>query len=203
LFATLINRYRQQFPLVSLRLQEMSTSRQMEAIEQRSLDLGFIRPPDGASGVETASGLLTLSKLRTDNLVVVLPTSHMLAAHKKIAIKALAKEPFVMYPHAAGTGIYLQIYNLCHAAGFVPHVAQEAGESSIIIGLVAAGCGVSIMPNSFDCIRMEGVCYRPLSDAGAGTALLLAQRKAEQAPLVDAFVALALAEAKRMNKVRA
>jgi DNA-binding transcriptional LysR family regulator len=199
----LINRYRQQFPLVSLRLQEMSTSRQMEAIEQRSLDLGFIRPPDGASGAKMASGLLTLSKLRTDNLVVVLPTSHMLAAHKKIAIKALAKEPFVMYPYAAGTGIYLQIYNLCHAAGFVPHVAQEAGESSTIIGLVAAGCGVSIMPNSFDCIRMEGVCYRPLSDAGAGTALLLAQRKAEQAPLVDAFVALALAEAKRMSKVRA
>jgi DNA-binding transcriptional LysR family regulator len=202
LFATLINRYRQQFPLVTLKLQEMSTSRQMEAIGQRSLDLGFIRPPDGASGAKMASGVLALSKLRKDNLVVVLPTSHSLAANKKIAIKQLANEPFVMYPRAAGTGIYLQIYSLCHAAGFEPHVAQEAGESSTIIGLVAAGCGVSIMPNSFDCIQMEGVCYRPLSDAGAGTALLLAQRKAEHAPLVDAFVGLALAEAKRINKVR-
>jgi hypothetical protein len=38
---------------------------------------------------------------------------------------------------------------------------------------------------------MDGVCYRPLSDAGATTALLLAHRKDDQAPLVDAFVALA------------
>jgi DNA-binding transcriptional LysR family regulator len=202
LFAAVINRYRQQFPLVSLRLQEMVTSRQMEAIAQRSLDLGFIRPPDGVAGVNTASDALTFSKLRKDNLVVVLPTSHTLAARKKIAIKELASEAFVMYPHTAGVGIYPQIYSLCHAAGFVPHVAQEAGESSTIIGLVAAGCGISILPNSFDRIQMEGVCYRPLSDAGAGTALLLAQRKLEHAPLVDAFVTLALGEAKRMNKVR-
>ena len=202
LFAAVINRYRQQFPLVSLRLQEMATSRQMEAIAQRSLDLGFIRPPDGVSGINTGSDALTVSKLRKDNLVVVLPTSHVLAPRKKIAIKELASEPFVMYPHTAGTGIYPQIYSLCHAAGFIPYVAQEAGESSTIIGLVAAGCGISILPDSFERIQMEGVCYRPLSDAGAGTALLLAQRKLEHAPLVDSFVALALGEAKLMTKVR-
>lgn len=200
LFASVINRYRQQFPLVALRLQEMATSRQMEAIAQRSLDLGFIRPPDGVAGVNMVSDALVFSTLRKDNLVVVLPVTHSLAAHKKIAIKELASEPFVMYPHTAGTGIYPQIYSLCHAAGFVPYVAQEAGESSTIIGLVAAGCGISILPNSFDRIQMEGVCYRPLSDAGAGTTLLLAQRKAEHAPLVDAFVALALGEAKLINK---
>jgi DNA-binding transcriptional LysR family regulator len=124
-----------------------------------------------------------------------LPIAHGLATRKKIAIKELASESFVMYPHTAGVGIYPQIYSLCHAAGFVPHVAQEAGESSTIIGLVAAGCGISILPNSFERIQMEGVCYRPLSDAGAGTSLLLAQRKLEHAPLVDAFVALALGEA--------
>jgi len=201
LFAAVINRYRQQYPLVSLRLQEMATSRQMEAIAQRSLDLGFIRPPGGVSEVSAVANGLTLSMLRKDKLVVVLPTTHVLAACKQIAIKELASEPFVMYPHTAGTGIYPQIYSLCHAAGFVPHVAQEAGESSTIIGLVAAGCGISILPNSFDRIQMEGVCYRPLSDAGSSTSLLLAQRKMEHAPLVDAFVALALGEAKRMNKV--
>lgn len=200
LFAAVINRYRQQFPLVALRLQEMATSRQMEAIAKRSLDLGFIRPPDGVAGVNMVSDTLAFSTLRKDNLVVVLPVIHALAARKKIAIKQLASEPFVMYPHTAGTGIYPQIYSLCHAAGFVPHVAQEAGESSTIIGLVAAGCGISILPNSFDRIQMEGVCYRPLSDAGAGTTLLLAQRKLEHAPLVDAFVTLALGEAKVMNK---
>ena len=196
LFAAVINRYRQQFPKVALRLQEMVTSHQMEAIAQRKLDLGFIRPPDGVAGPNTVSDTLHFSTLRKDNLVVVLPVAHPLARRKKIATQELAGEPFVMYPHTAGVGIYPQIYSLCHAAGFVPQVAQEAGESSTIIGLVAAGCGISVLPNSFDRIQMEGVCYRPLSDAGAGTSLLLAQRKAESVPLVDAFVALAVEEAK-------
>jgi DNA-binding transcriptional LysR family regulator len=101
-----------------------------------------------------------------------------------------------MYPPGAGTGIYPQIFRLCREAGFVPHVALEAGEASTIIGLVAAGCGVSLLPKSFDRIRMDGVCYRPIADEAATTTLLLAQRADEVSPLVEAFVALAMEAAR-------
>ncbi|HEY0487874.1 MAG TPA: LysR family substrate-binding domain-containing protein, partial [Telluria sp.] len=104
--------------------------------------------------------------------------------------------PFVMYPPGAGTGIYPQIFKLCRDAGFVPDVALEAGEASTIIGLVAAGCGVSLLPSSFDRIRLDGVCYRPISDEAATTTLLLAQRRDEVSPLVEAFVALAMEAAR-------
>jgi DNA-binding transcriptional LysR family regulator len=70
-----------------------------------------------------------------------------------------------------------------------------AGEASTIIGLVAAGCGVSVLPSSFNRIHMDGVCYRPLTDAGATTSLLLARRSDEISALADAFVALAMAAA--------
>jgi hypothetical protein len=80
-----------------------------------------------------------------------------------------------MYPESAGTGIHPQINRLCREAGFKPTIAMEAGEASTIIGLVAAGCGVSVLPSSFDIIRMSEVCYRPLADASATTALYLAQ----------------------------
>ena len=77
----------------------------------------------------------------------------------------------------------------------MPRIGQVAGEASTIIGLVAAGSGVSVLPASFDRIRMDGVCYRQIADAGASTRLLLAQRDDERSPLVDAFVALARAAA--------
>jgi DNA-binding transcriptional LysR family regulator len=191
LFADVINRYRQDFPHVTLTLHEMATLRQLEALGQRTLDLGFVRPPEVAvpAGIE-------LTTLREDPLMVVLPSSHRLAAKSALSIKELEELPFVMYPPEGGTGIYPQIFRLCREAGFVPKVGQTAGEASTIIGLVAAGSGVTLLPSSFDRIRMDGVCYRPLLDRDATTMLLLAQRGGEHAPLVDAFVALVTDAAK-------
>jgi DNA-binding transcriptional LysR family regulator len=190
LFAQVINRYRQQFPAVSLTLHEMATHSQLEALHQRRLDLGFVRPPEGVN----ADGI-SLTTLRDDALVAVLRRAMPLARHKTVSMAQLKDEPFVMYPANAGTGIYPQIFRLCREAGFVPRIGQVAGEASTIIGLVAAGCGVSVLPASFDRIRMDGVCYRKVSDQGASTRLLLAQRSGEHSPLLDAFVALAIAVA--------
>ncbi len=187
LFATVINRYRARFPAVSLTLHEMATLPQLGALAQRSLDLGFVRPLDSAT-----PPAISLTPLRRDPLIAVLPAASPLAARPVLALRELEHEPFVMYPHNAGTGIYPQIFRLCRAAGFVPRIGQVAGEASTIIGLVAAGCGVSVLPASFERIRMDGVAYRPLSDADASTTLLLAQRSGEEAPLVTAFLAMAL-----------
>ena len=186
LFATIVNRYRQRYPGVTLTLQEMSTVPQFEAIADRTLDLGLVRPPEVA-----VSDTVSMTVLRHDPLTLVLPLDHPLAKKKKVAISDLQGQAFVMYPKTAGTGIYYQIFRLCRAAGFLPTIAMEANEASTIIGLVAAGCGISVLPSSFDIIRMGGVCYRPLADPEANTTLLLAQRKDEVSPLVAAFVAIA------------
>ncbi|MFA9217837.1 MAG: LysR family transcriptional regulator [Sphingomonadaceae bacterium] len=186
LFATVVNRYRQRYPGVTLTLHEMATLRQLDALAVRELDLGLVRPPE----VAIPEGITT-EVLREDPLVLVLPLDHPLAQQQAVAISDLQGLPFVMYPKNAGTGIYPQIFRLCREAGFAPTVAMEAAEASTIIGLVAAGCGISVLPSSFDIIRMEGVCYRPLADPAASTTLLLACRKDETAPLVAAFVAVA------------
>lgn len=186
LFASLINRYRQRYPAVTLSLREMPTLHQIEALDQRTLDLGFVRPPETA-----IPDTVLLTTLHTDSLMVVLPVDHPLATQRHIAIRDLNGASLVMYPKDAGTGLHPQLFRLCRAAGFEPHITHEAGEASTIIGLVAAGCGISVLPTPFDSIRMEGVCYRPLSDAAATTSLQLGRRKAEASPLVQAFVALA------------
>jgi DNA-binding transcriptional LysR family regulator len=186
LFAHVINRYRHQFPAVSLTLHEMATLPQLDALGQRSLDLGFIRPPD-----MPIPPAIDVTALREDPLVAVLPSASPLSRKKTVHIKELEDMPFVMYPQNVGTGIHPQIFRLCRDAGFVPRIGQLAGEASTIVGLVAAGCGVSVLPSSFDRMRMDGVCYRQLADKGATTTLLLAKRKGEEAPLVEAFIRLA------------
>lgn len=190
LFATVINRYRQQYPAVSLKLHEMATLPQLDGLAQRTLDLGFVRPTETPAPPDIA-----FDALREDALVAVLSTASPLARRRPVAMRELKDAPFVMYPPTAGTGIYPQIFRLCRAAGFTPTIGHVAGEATTIIGMVAAGCGVSILPSSFNRIQMDGVCYRPITDAGATTTLLLARRSDERNALVDAFVALAMAAA--------
>jgi len=186
LFATVVNRYRQRYPGVTLTLHETATLRQLDAIGARELDLGLIRPPEIA-----IPDAISTSVLREDPLMLVLPAGHPLATQTDVTVRDLEGLPFVMFPKDAGTGIYTQIFRLCREAGFLPTIAMEAGEASTIIGLVAAGCGISVLPSSFDIIGMEGVSYRTLNDPAATTTLLLAQRKEESSPLAMAFVEIA------------
>src|SRR5450830_8064 len=183
LSAGAINRYRQDHPQVTLLLQELATLRQLDGLGQRTIDLGFVRTPE----LPIPAGIRT-TLLREDPLVAVLPASHPLAAQAIVHIADLAALPFVMYPPGAGTSIYPQIFRLCRDAGFVPHVGQTAKESSTIIGLVAAGSGVTMLPSSFARVQMDGVAYRPLADKGAVTMLYLAQRDEETSPLLAGFI---------------
>jgi DNA-binding transcriptional LysR family regulator len=187
LFARTIRRYRQLYPDVALTLYEMTTLHQLAAIEARKLDLGFVRPPEVALPEQ-----LALTTLRRDPLLLVLAADSPLARKRKIKVVDLAQLPWVMYPKESGVGINHAIFSMCRTAGFMPQVAMEAGEAATIIGLVAAGIGVSVLPSPFQSMHLEGVVYRPLDDAGAITSLQLAQRREDASPLVEAFVRLAL-----------
>lgn len=50
-------------------------------------------------------------------------------------------------------------------------------EPSTIIGLVAAGVGVAIVPDGIQCIRLQGAIYKNLTDISAYSALYLARRQ--------------------------
>jgi DNA-binding transcriptional LysR family regulator len=67
LFATVINRYRQRYPGVTLTLHEMATLRQIDAIANRELDLGLVRPPEAV-----VPESVDMTVLRRDPLVLVL-----------------------------------------------------------------------------------------------------------------------------------
>jgi DNA-binding transcriptional LysR family regulator len=187
IFPKAINTYRKQFPHVTLLLQEMSTMRQIAAINDRALDLGFLRPPE----VEIP-GSVSLTTLHHYPLAVIMPVRHRLARKTAICIEDLANEDFVMFPHDEGTTLYPQIFRLCRDAGFEPKVTMEAREAPTIIGLVAAGCGISILPDLFKCIRIKDVCYRPIQDSAAATKLMLANRMGESTPLINSFLEVAV-----------
>ena len=59
-----------------------------------------------------------------------------------------------------------------------------------IIGLVSAGLGVSVLPASFQRMRIEGVVYRTLLDEDATSAVWLVQRTQGGSAMAKAFAEL-------------
>jgi DNA-binding transcriptional LysR family regulator len=89
-----------------------------------------------------------------------------------------------------GPVFYEQIIHLCQQAGFRPKVAQEAVQMHTIIGLVAAGLGIAIVPASLQNFHRSGVIYRPLQEQNPKTGLYLAWRQHDTSPVIKAFLGL-------------
>ncbi|MGN6701406.1 MAG: LysR substrate-binding domain-containing protein [Burkholderiaceae bacterium] len=190
-FPKIINAYRRQFPNVTLVLQELATMRQLSAIHSEALDIGFIRTPEW----ETPAGL-RFSTLSEHPLSVVVPTHHGLARKRRVRIEDVREEEFVMFPRDEGTTLTPQIYRLCADAGFAPKVTMEAREAATVIGLVAAGCGITILPDLFSCMGIKGAVFKLIDSPTAISEYLLASREKEASPVALAFLRVAAEEGK-------
>jgi len=177
--------FRQAFPAVHLSLQEMSSTEVAQALLDGTIDVGLMRPL-------AISDSLISAELFREPLVAVLNSAHPLVpdSGSGLHLADMANEPFVFFPRSYGSGLYSQLLNLASQAGFTPHIAQEAGAAMTIIGLVSAGLGVSVLPASFQWMRIDGVVYRPLLDPGAETAVWLVQRREAPSAMVRGFVEL-------------
>lgn len=186
--------FRRACPEVHLELREFSSRNVAQAVYDGQLHVGMLRPlgdlPDELEALE----------LFAEPLTVLLPAGHPLAQQQAgIQLAQLAAESFVYFPRTYGTGLYDQLLRLARAAGFTPHIVQEASEAMTLIGLVATGLGVTVLPSSFGRMHIDGVVSRTLLDPGATTAICLVRRRDEQSPLVQRFSALLQQETRRLS----
>jgi DNA-binding transcriptional LysR family regulator len=110
---------------------------------------------------------------------------HPLASRKgDLSVADLAQEPMVLYASSIGSGLYQKVVDLCRDAGFAPNVVQEAIATPTMMGLVAAGMGISILPDSLRRLLLHGLTSATLRDPKAQTAVWLAKRWDDRSSLV-------------------
>jgi DNA-binding transcriptional LysR family regulator len=170
-----IRSFRAHEPNVRVTLRELTSLEQLHELGERTLDIGVLRRLDASA----PKGITIVEWYRTP-LVVAISKDHVRAASRSLLLSDLKSEPFIMYPRQAGTGIYWQVLDLCTNAGFRPRVVREVLESSTMIGLVAAGVGVAIVPADMNCIQFSGVVYREIAGPGAHTSLFIARREGDR-----------------------
>ncbi len=188
-FHTAIRDYKAAYPFVTLDLSPATTAQQLDGLLTDRFDIGFFRP---SPFLKIPSDIETVILFK-DHLSVVMPATHGLAASQTpIAISALQTENFVFFPPDAGTGVHDHVLALCSHAGFLPKIVQAAKDVSSILGLVAAGLGISILPQT---LRQDvgGLVFRKIAGDAAASHVLLAVRRDELALAVRNFLSIARA----------
>lgn len=152
--------FRQHYPDVHLQTREMNTREQLTPLGEGALELGLMR---NTPLPET----LQYEVILHESLMAMIPRAHRLAQKPVVTLAELAKEPFVFFDPHVGTGLYDDILGLMRRYNLSPVITQEVGEAMTIIGLVAAGLGVSILPASFKKVQLNELCWVPLAEEDA------------------------------------
>ncbi|MGH7999671.1 MAG: LysR family transcriptional regulator [Brasilonema sp.] len=173
--------FRERFPRVELELEEMTTSAQVQALQEQQIHLGLMIPP-----IPDAS--LTLEPILKEPFVVILPETHPLATQLELALAMLANESFILVSRQLEPGYYDQCISLFQQAGFSPKVVQKASQKQTILGLVSAGMGVSLAPASIRNIHRAGVVYTTLNPSDVEVELVTVWRQDEALPVLRTFL---------------
>ena len=99
----------------------------------------------------------------------MLPVGHRLAGRAELRLADLADEDWVLAPRETWPPWHDRYDREFAAAGFTPRVVQRAGGVSNLLGLVAAGVGVTRLARSASSIRRSGVVFVPLAGDEAET----------------------------------
>jgi LysR family transcriptional regulator, benzoate and cis,cis-muconate-responsive activator of ben and cat genes len=175
--------FHQAYPQVELKLFEMLTDEQADALRDMRIHIGIGRQP------LAVPGYTTLPLLR-ESLVVLMASDHPLAGQKKVRIDELADTPLILYPKHQNAQFKRTVQALYRDAGVTPFVAHEAYEIQTAIALVAAGLGVTVVGESVARHGRADVVARHLAGPGASqrTTLAATFRTDDASPHLHAFL---------------
>ena len=136
----LIKHLKEQFPYVNFKLFEVSTTKQIAALEQGKIELGIIRSPIKSPNIKTQLWF-------QDGFSVVYNKS-VIQINSEKEIPNLKDETFVFFNKDYAPHYHEILLQLCAFYGFTPKVVHESNNINSIVQLVKNGLGISIVPSN-------------------------------------------------------
>jgi LysR family hydrogen peroxide-inducible transcriptional activator len=156
--------FARKYPDAKLRIVEETTPNLVEGLRDLSLDLAILALPLRHKDLQ-------LSPIRTEPLFAALPKDDPRASAESLALKSLRGESFVMLRD--GHCFRDLSIATCTHARITPNIAFESDQFSSVLGMVAAGVGISFVPEmAID--RDAGCRYVRLNDSRATRTIVAA-----------------------------
>ncbi|SFZ92606.1 DNA-binding transcriptional regulator, LysR family [Flaviramulus basaltis] len=173
------------YPYLNIKLYEVSTVKQILALEQSKLDLGIVRAPLVSTKIN--------SKLWFKDSYSLVFNKNKTKVKEIDDISKFRNELFVFFNKDYAPIYYNSLIEICSKYGFVPNIVHESNNINSIIQLVRNGLGVSIVPTSLK----KSHIYPELSfldlDNNFLTNVLLATPKNDKSQITDSAISFLLA----------
>jgi DNA-binding transcriptional LysR family regulator len=174
---SLLTFMRTQLPRAEVVLKEYAPGEQIDALYHNRLDLGLFH-------AELKDALFETAIVARERLVVALPSTNRLAGRKQMNLREIAAETVIIPARHATPGYFERARSIFQAAGAMPEHIYHTNLLQTGLLLVGAGVGVSLVPESFQRIQMQGVVYRPLAKMAPEIELLAVWRRDNASPLL-------------------
>jgi DNA-binding transcriptional LysR family regulator len=171
---------------IEISLVEMITLQQFEALKTGRIDIGIGR-------ILLSDPEIERLVLWEERLIVALPKEHDLAKCTTLSIEQLIPESLILYPARPRPSYADYVLDIFRQQGGVPEHIQEVNELQTALGLVAAGFGLAIVPESVEGLFSKDVKYVSLTSPGCTSPIMLSWRKNDQSDFLQSALKLARA----------
>lgn len=144
-FSKYISNYKEKYPYIQIHLTEVGTKMIREGVETGQLDIGLICNTNVNEQLEAV-------KILNDPLMLVVHKTHPLAQQDVIPFSHLANESFIIYPK--DFTLHDRIIEECARNGFYPNIACESSQKDLMVEMVAAKLGITILPRKI-CAKLQ------------------------------------------------
>jgi DNA-binding transcriptional LysR family regulator len=182
-----IARFRDIHPSVELEVEILEEEDSIPRLRCGELDIALTNDANLVPGE-----LIERIHLFDDPMYVALPTGHRLAQRPKLSLRDLADEPWML--GTTDTCPDARMFKrACHAAGFEPKIYFENDDYHAILGFVAAGVGIALIPDLAARAARRDLVIRSLSPAAPVRQVVAAVPAGYRAPAAEAMLEVLLA----------
>jgi DNA-binding transcriptional LysR family regulator len=167
-------------PQVRLDLTEMEPEESLPAVLRGETDVAVAHEYDLLP--RPLDPLFERRELLDDPVVLAIPAGHRVAAEPALALSALSGQPFLAPREATSCAEMIQ--RACARAGFVPRVTARASDFAVLLSLVAAGAGVTLVPGLAARRLPPGVRLVPPAEPVTRRVFTVSRRGGDRKPAV-------------------
>lgn len=175
--------FRELNPQVTVDLYNLPKDKQIQALRDGWLDIGFARQYPNEPDV-------VCEEVVREPIVLATASSNPLAKRAVVPVVALREESMVVFPRTSRPSFADEVLRICEQSGFAPLIAKEAEDLLACLALVSAGFGVALVPISAMCIQLPQVSFVRLIRPKPTSSVYCAYRKDDLNPSLSRFLDL-------------
>ncbi len=179
----LLLKFKKNHPDVLFSLKEMDNNKQIQALLNHEIDVGFVR-------MERVPRGLSIQSVFEDTFSLVLPKDHPINESNFTNLSQLKNDSFIFFDASYSESYYEKVMQIFDESGFAPLISHNTVNASSIFRLVENKFGVSIVPTSLKLGYDMGIKFIELNKIPQRTTLRAVWNNKNTNPILKNFLQL-------------